>query len=160
MTVIVPRHKRGIFRLGVLLIAFACLPLYSWWAYQGIPARETLSAITGTVEWIESGRRGVRFKLHCSPCVFHYGSKSGATSLVRETLARPDRPAIGVLYRPSKTFLAGDDICNPYELSANGEVFRSYAAVGTAWDDDQAVAPWLGGIFLAAGVVFAFFAMI
>lgn len=75
--------------------------------------------------------------------------------LVYDTLARPDRPTITVLYEPSQArgpLSSEDTDLDVYELSVSGKPFRSHGEIDRAWRSDETVGGWLGVIFAVCGI--------
>lgn len=157
----IPQSRRGLFLLGLLTIVLGGLALWSWFVFDGIPARESLARAAGTVDRVQSTRRTLRFALNGSPLLFNYSSKGGEVGLVHETLVREDRPVLEVVYdsrEPFTPLFSDEKYYSIYELTANGEIIRSHADIGAEWATDQAYGLLLGIVLLTVGSLVTFFA--
>lgn len=148
--------KRRNAAFAALCFLLSGMMLYSWVTFDGIPPRSQLKAASGSVSWVDSGRYGIKFGLDGVPQAFDYASKGNAMGLVRDTLSRPDRPVITVLYdpnSPSGPIYSTDKFYSVYELSIAGTPFRSHEQVEAAWRSDQRFAA-LVSAFFAFGAIY------
>lgn len=147
------RAKNALF--AVLCFLLSGMMLYSWGAFDGIPARADLQTASGRVSWVQDGRYGVKFGLEGVSESFDYASKGNAVGLVHDTLSRSDRPVITVLYDPGNPggpIYSNDVYYAVFELSVAGIPFRSHADIAAAWQSDEAVAVWLASFFALGGI--------
>jgi hypothetical protein len=159
----VPPSKRGLFLLGLTSMVLGGFALWSWFVFDGIPARESLSRATGTFNWARlsqsSRSSSLRFGLKGSSLSFYYPSNGGRMNQINETLTREDCPVIEVLYDSRASFtpwFSNEKYYPVYELTANGEIIRSHADIGAEWASNQVYGLLLGIAFLPMGVFLMF----
>jgi hypothetical protein len=127
---------------------------YSWATFDGIPPRSQLKTASGPVSWVRDGKYGITFGLDGVPQSFEYASKGNAMGLVHDTLSRPERPVVTVLFdpgSPSGPIYSTDEFHSVFELSVAGRPLRSHDQIAAAWRSDENLAPWLAAIFAFMG---------
>ena len=154
------RAKNAAFAVVSFFISGATL--YSWATFKGIPQRSELHAVSGPVSWVRDGKYGIKFGLDGVPQSFDYASKGNAMGLVHDTLSRPDRPVVTVLYDPNSRggpIYSGDTYYGVFELSIAGKPFRSHHQIAAAWQSDENVGIWLAGFFALSGAYLSWAAL-
>ena len=142
---------------AVLSLLLSGMMFYSWATFDGIPARSQLESAAGHVSWVQNGKYGIKFGLAGVPKSFDYASKSNAMGLVYDTMSRPDRPLITVLYDPSNPsgpIYSKDTYYSVFELGIDGKPFRSHSQIGEAWQADENIAIWLALCFALCTIYF------
>jgi len=136
--------------------------LYSWTTFEGIPPRSELQTASGPVSWVRDGKYGIKFGLDGVPQSFDYASKGNAMGLVHDTLSRPDRPTVTVLYDPNSPggpIYSNDTYYDVFELSIAGKPFRGHDEIAAAWQSDENVAVWLAAFFVLGGIYLSWAAL-
>ena len=130
--------------------------LYASTQGTGIPERSGLQVASGMVEWMESGKYGVKFRLAGEPRAFDYASKGNALGLVEGTLKRGGQP-ITVLFdplNPGGPVYSRTDFYPVYELSVSGASVRTYDQVQAAWESDNRIGVWVAiAMFFCSGLL-------
>jgi hypothetical protein len=137
--------------VGAAILGYALTGFVAWhWKFaSGVPERAGLATAQGRVAWHESDKYGVEFGLEGSELAFDYASKANGADVVRSALAHADRRVVTVLYGHEVHGPVGTDerLHYVYEIAVDGRIVRAYADVRAAWEADDAIAPWLAGIF-------------
>ena len=147
---------------AVLSLALSVGAIYSWATFSGIPARDSLLSASGTVEWVQEYRYGIRFALKDVPRRFVYLSKGNAMGTVAAALASNGKHAVTVVYDPKRSggpLGSSEKYFDVYEISAGGKTVRSHEQVASAWRSDERVGLYLGFAFLLSSVFLGFSAL-
>lgn len=154
--------KRTNVVFALLSLALSVLMLHSWATFDGIPPRAELKLASGTVDWVQRGKYGVKFRLDGVSQSFDYASKGRGMGVVYDTLSRSGRTPITVLFdsgHPGGPIFTKDKYYGVFELSVAGKPFRSYDEIDQAWRSDETVGAWLGIAFFLSGVFLAYCAV-
>ena len=142
----------------MLSFVLSALMLYSWITFDGIPPRSALQSATGKVNWVQSGKYGIEFRLEGEQKSFSYASKSNAMGLVYDTLDRSDHPVVTILYQPadpSGPIYSKDRYYGVFELAVDGKPVRTHAEIAQAWKSDEQIAAWLSVALALSGIYLA-----
>ena len=152
----------GLAALAVASLALAILIAFVADPEEGAPPKHTLHEAVGAVAWSEGGRRSVRFGLSGTDLSFSYASKSGSHYFVKRQLSAAVRAPVRVLYErnDAQPRLWADRVNQRvYEIEVDGRLVRAWRDVDAATRRNNALAPWLVGVFTLSGMYLGFLAL-
>lgn len=141
--------------MALLCFALSAGATYSWWTFNGIPARADLQQASGRVVSMESSRYAIQFRLEATPQALQYLSKSNAMDEVRDALVHAGSTPVTVLFDSANASgppLSSGGYNTVYELQVGDRPVRTHQQVAQAWASDEDWAGWLGLVFGVFGV--------
>jgi hypothetical protein len=122
---------------------------------NGLPAKDELTEVKGTVEWVKKHKYGVKFKLANKETTFNYSSKANSSTEVNSALLNAGHEAITILTVLddfNTNYVTGKKFINVYQVVVGDTTIRSYEQVKKAWEGDNKI-----GFFLGPFMIFAAF---
>ncbi|MDO6428377.1 hypothetical protein Q4489_15280 [Thalassotalea sp. 1_MG-2023] len=122
---------------------------------NGLPEKDELTEIRGTIEWVKKHKYGVKFKLADKENTFNYPSKANSSTAVNSALSNAGHETIAILAVLddfNTNYVTGKKFIDVYQVVVDDKTIRSYEQVRKAWEGDNKV-----GLFLGPFMIFAAF---
>ena len=130
----------------------------TWESEQGspMPSPTALKSLQGKVEWVQTGKYGVKFAIYGASLPLDYASKGKAMGLVYDSLAAAGDKPVTVLYDPrsaSGPVFSSDRYYPVYGIALGAKSVRSFNEIQEAWRADDQIGVWLGAFFMLSSCV-------
>jgi hypothetical protein len=139
---------------AIAAFAFGVFILSTITPTLGVPEYAALAHAEGKLSWIERYKYGVHFGLVGVNKSFNYLSKAGELGMISNRLANAKMEPISLMYEVqlNSPILANQNYYNVWEITIAGYPIRTYAEVKAGWQNDNRVAPFVGGAMLLCGL--------
>ncbi len=120
----------------------------------GVPYKNSLTELSGYVEWIKNEKYGVKFKFINNDTHLDYMSKFGGKNKVYERIIDSKGLTISVLYKetiPREGF-KGTVYHDIWQISIGDEILKSYEELDEAYRGDNFLLFIIIPLFLFGGV--------
>ncbi|MBQ0936317.1 hypothetical protein [Ideonella paludis] len=129
-----------------------------WSATTGrIPDQQSLASASGTLTSIAKHKYGIKFELSGHERVFDYPSKHRGYDIVLSALETAGKDEVVVLYErsPRSPWFSDEKYYDVWQVQVGNRLTRSLQDAQAGWKSDEAIRPWLAGVFAICSLYLA-----